>query len=195
VTSRAASPVLAAGVERAPRLTIAWAGACLVAGPLLAAVLVDDGHGLTNAIAWGAGLQAVGVLATPGSAPRLHRWLTSLAYAGVSWLFVFVLLKAYRTSDTCDRIFSVGTLDNARLVVTAAAALAAVIVVVSIAAAARLPHAAVLVLAGAAFALAVVAVSRLDAPRLVDTWQTLGSHYLSNDSYSEVCGRRVNLET
>jgi hypothetical protein len=195
MAARAESPVLAAALERPTRRAIVWAGAILVGGPVLAAVLVDHGHTIANAIAWGAGLQALAIVATPGTGPRSRRWLIGLLYAALSWLFVFVLLKTFRTSDTCDNVLSVGTPDNALIIVSGAAALTAVVVVIGIAAVARLPHVGVLALVSAAFVLALVVVPTIDNPRLVDTWQTLGAHYLTNDSYSTVCGREVNLET
>jgi hypothetical protein len=118
-----------------------------------------------------------------------------LAYAAFSWALVSVLLYVFRSSDICDTTLSVGTLDNARLVVTSVSALLAVLVAIAIAAAARLPHAAVVLLVLGAFTLPVVLVPRMEARRVLDAWQALGSHYLENDRYSTVCGKKVNLET
>jgi hypothetical protein len=200
VTSRAESPLFAAGLRRVAAPTIVGLGIIVVAGPVVAAVLVDRGHTMSQSVALGGLFQLAAILALPGRRPRMERWLTGAAYAGLSWLLALVLLQVFRSADVCTTARSVNTLDNAQLVVTAAAALLAVGVAFAVAAAARLPHAGIVVAVVAAFSLALLVVpqfdnSRLDGSRLVDAWDALGHHYRPNDSYSTVCGRVVNLES
>jgi hypothetical protein len=195
MTSRAESPLFAAGLRRVAAPTIVGLGVIVVAGPVVAAVLVDRGHTMSQSVAVAGLVQLAAILALPGRGPRMKRWLTGTAYAGFSWLLVFVLVQVFRSEDVCTTARSVTTLDNAQLVVTAAAALLAVGVAFAVAAAVRLPHAGIVVGVVAAFSLALLAVPQVDGPRLWDTWDALGHHYLPNDSYSTACGREVNLET
>jgi hypothetical protein len=200
MTSLAESPIVAAGLRRVAARNIVGLGVVAVAGPVVAAFLVDRGHTMWQSVALGGLVQLAAILALPGPGPRLERWLTAAAYAGLSWLLGLVLVQEFRSAEVCTTARSVNTLDNAQLVVTAASALLGVGVAFAVAAAARLPHAGIVVAVVAAFSLALIVVprfdkSRLDDSRVVDAWDALGHHYLPNDSYSTVCGRDVNLES
>jgi hypothetical protein len=181
--------------ERVAAPTILVAGAIVVVGPAVAAILVDRGHPLWESAVGAFLVQAVIALAMSGGGSRRARWLTGIAYAGLSWALVLVFIHVVRSQDVCSTARSVGTLDTAQLVVTAAAALVAVVIAVAVAAAARLPHLAVAVAIVTAFALALAIPPRVDDARLVDAWDALGHHYLPLHSYATVCGHDVNLET